>query len=226
MTTQLRTDIIFQVDSSKLVTGGSLTNPLPIVHPPMFLKQSACAPAHQDGDYPVVIGPQEDVFIYVADANNDMSVRMAPCGLIVHDLGGVSLTNDKMTDPAQQPITLPNFSEDLTNVPYIKVDPGTPAWHGVPESYANWAGYPMVSQGVTKMLKNIYGPYVHFNGTGDTDVTGKLQYGIIFMVTRFDAHNKQTEEYFYFDPYLVINGDVGKRADFASRAKMAQASRK
>jgi hypothetical protein len=223
---QLRTDIFFQVDSSTLKPGGDITNPVPLVHPQMYLKQSATAPVTQDGDYPVVVGLQEDVYIYVMDAKSDPSVRMAPCGFIAHDFGGKSLTDDDMTDAARQPITQPNFSETVDHVPFLGLTGANSGWGKVPSNYDNWAGFPLISQGMTKSIAKIYAPFVHFNVTSDSDIKGKLQYGIIFVVTRFDAQKNQTQEYFYFDPYLVINGDVGKRADLAVRAKMGQSSRK
>jgi hypothetical protein len=181
---------------------------------------------NQDPEYKVVVGPGEDVYIFIADTRNDPYVSMAPRGLIVHDFNGRAVSSQDMTNPKTQPITRPNFAPTVSNAPYIQLTDSGSDWQGVPQAYQYWIGSPLVLAGVEKAVNEADYPFVHFNSSTIASVTGPMQYGIIFALTRLDPGGRgQTLEFFYFDPFLTINGDVGQRVSAAMRAKIEEARR-
>jgi hypothetical protein len=199
------TTITFLADSTKLPRGSggtSLQNATGIGHPNMTVDQSGL-PLQTNvlGDTPVKIGPGEEVQLLVIDANGLLNVRLAPCALMVHDFNG---SIPDMTNGDTRPINVPEFDVNYANVPYLDYKtPNDPQWGTVPSNYQNWPGVPMISQLLNASNKQIYAPFIDFRGSS-VSATGSMQYGLVFVLTRDGDH----QEYFYFDPFLVINSST------------------
>ncbi|MFY0567619.1 hypothetical protein ACN28E_27855 [Archangium lansingense] len=193
----MATNITFLIDSTKLQKGGpSINAPVAVSHPPFVLNGKP-----MDPEYKVPIGGGENVVIYTEEANHSQSVKVAPCGIVAHTFKGEALSPSIMKDPTLRPIDIPNFELYPGPVPdfiaYLPDD--NPQWTAAPPSWPYWAGNPLISQGLYASMTRTYVPYVTFNGS--RIVSGELQYGLVFGLTR----DGTSVEYFYFNPYLVIN---------------------
>lgn len=189
--------ITFLVDTTKLQKGGSsINNPTPADHPPFILNGTP-----QGADYQVPLKAGENVRIYMEDANHGQNVKLAPCGIIAHTFKGEALSPSIMKDPKARPIDVPNFDLDMGPSPdfiqYLSND--NPQWTTSPGNWQYWANNPYISDDVQASLVPTFVPYTTFNGSNI--VSGLLQYGLVFAITR----DGKTVEYFYFDPYLNIN---------------------
>jgi hypothetical protein len=189
--------ITFLIDSTKLPKGGSSINaPVAVGHPPFLLNGQPQGP-----EYKVPIKGGENVVIYMEEANHSQSVKVAPCGIIAHTFKGEALTPTAMKDPALRPIDIPNFDMNAGPSPdfvqYLAND--NPQWTTAPSSWPYWAGNPYIWNDLKASLARTYVPYAAFMGSNL--VSGTLQYGLVFGLTR----DGSSVEYFYFDPYLLIN---------------------
>lgn len=189
--------IRFQIDSTKLPKGGSsITAPVGVGHPPFLLNGT-----QQAAEYQVPIKGGENVRIYTDDASRSQNVKLAPCGIIAHSFKQESLTPAIMKDPKLRPIDVPNFNmENGTSPDFIEyVDNDNPQWGSSPGNWQNWPNNPFISDDVRANSVPTYTPFSTFNGS--SIVSGLLQYGLVFALTR----DGKSVEYFYFDPYLNIN---------------------
>ncbi len=189
--------ITFLIDSTTLPKGGSSINaPVAVIHPPLIVNG-----APKDPKYQVPIKGGEKVVIYTEEANHSQTVKLAPCGIIAHAFKGEPLTPSIMKDPTARPIDIPNFDMNPGPSPdfiqYLAND--NPQWTTTSSSWPYWAGNPYISDDLKASLARTYVPYATFNGS--SLVSGLLEYGLAFGLTRDGA----SIEYFYFDPYLLIN---------------------
>jgi hypothetical protein len=189
--------INFLIDSTKLPTGGSSINsPVAVGHPPFLLNGKL-----QQPEYQVPVKEGEQVSIYTSEANQLTSVKLAPCGIIAHQFGQNPCTVEMMKAPALRPFDIPDFDMDPGPQPdFIQfVDNDNPQWQPTPSSWSNWANNPIISDDVQASLVRTYIPFASFNITKLQ--SGLLQYGLEFAMTK----DGKTVQYFYFDPYLLIN---------------------
>ncbi|NVI96847.1 hypothetical protein HV824_01735 [Myxococcus sp. AM009] len=187
--------IVFLIDSSALPKGGASVNTAVAVgHPPFVLNDKP-----QDPEYKVPVAKGENIRIYTEEQNHLTSVKLAPNGIIAHTFQGAQLTVAGMKDSSKRPIDIPNFDMDPGPVPdFIAFDDEDAQWTQTPPSWSNWPNNPLIDQDLTASMTRSYIPYVTFNAS--TIVSGELQYGLVFGLTRDGA----TVEYFYFDPFIVI----------------------
>ncbi|WP_437963773.1 hypothetical protein WMF04_29085 [Sorangium sp. So ce260] len=195
----MTTQINFLVDSTKLPGGGTIANPTFIVHPQFSLQQDSSPPVIQTGDYTVNLKPNEQVILRVVDSNGVVTTRMATYAIIVNTFKGEPLGDGDMTNPATRPINIPEFDEERGGVPYMAYAGGTPTWGPAPSGFSNWSGKPMIEQGLSASNATIYDPFIQFEGS--SNVTGVLEYGLVFGVTK----DGSTISYYAFDPKLGIN---------------------
>lgn len=189
--------ITFLIDSTKLPKGGSsIKSPVAVGHPPFLLNGTP-----QNPEYPVPLKAGEEVVIYTSEANHSQTVKLAPCGVVAHTFKGENLTTSIMKDPAMRPIDIPNFDMNPGPSPdfiqYVAND--NPQWTNSPSNWSYWPNNPFISDDLKASMARTYVPYTTFHGS--SLVSGQLQYGLVFGLTRDGA----TIEYFYFDPYLLIN---------------------
>ncbi|UQA56983.1 hypothetical protein [Polyangium aurulentum] len=150
------------------------------------------------------LGPKEYVNIYMAEANGNLRVRIAPYAVLASTFPDTNtfLTVETMKTDTLRPISVPNFDVDVDSMPYLNYGDGSPAWNNTEDkNYQYLTGAPEISQSLTTSNATIYAPYIQFQGTGVPNLTGQLTYGLVFVVTRDGV----TQEYFYFDPILMIN---------------------
>ena len=189
--------ITFLIDSTKLQKGGPSINAPAAVGPPPFILNGT----PQNPEYQVPIKANEEVVIYTVEANHAQSVKIAPCGIIAHTFKGEALTSTIMKDPTLRPIDIPNFDMNPGPSPdfiqYLGND--DPQWTPSPSSWPYWGGNPFISDDVKASMARTYVPFATFRGS--SLVSGLLQYGLVYALTRDGA----SVEYFYFDPYLRIN---------------------
>ncbi|WP_434347419.1 hypothetical protein ACN6A1_04475 [Myxococcus virescens] len=189
--------IVFLIDSSALPKGGASVNTaVPVKHPPFLLNDNL-----QDPEFKVPVAKGEDIQIYTEEKNHLTSVKLAPNGFIAHTFPNqnTQLTVAVMKDSSKRPIDIPNFDMDPGPVPdFIAFGDDDAQWTQTPPSWSNWPNNPLIDQGLTASLTRSYIPYVTFHAS--TIVSGELQYGLVFGLTRDGA----TVEYFYFDPFIVI----------------------
>lgn len=189
--------INFLIDSTKLPTGGaSINSPVAVGHPPFLLNGQL-----QQPEYQVPVKEGEQVTIYTSEANQLTSVKLAPCGIIAHRFGQNLCTVEMMKSPTLRPFDIPEFDMDPGPQPdFIQfVDNDNPQWQPTPSSWSNWANNPIISDDVQASLVRTYVPFTSFNVS--KLVSGLLQYGMEFAMTK----DGKTVQYFYFDPYLLIN---------------------
>ncbi len=188
--------INFLIDSTKLPKGGSSLNaPVGVNHPSFLLNGTLQGP-----EYQVPIKGGEEVVIYTSESNHSQSVKIAPCGIIAHSFKGENLTTSIMTNPALRPIDIPNFDMNPGPSPdFIQYLPADPQWTPSPSNWSSWANNPFISNDLKASMARTYVPFATFKGS--SLVSGLLQYGLVYGLTRDGA----TTEYFYFDPYILIN---------------------
>jgi hypothetical protein len=190
--------IKFLIDSTKLPQGGSsITAPAAVGHPAFLLNGQL----QSNGDYQVPVREGEEVTIYTLEANQVTGVKLAPCGIIAHQFGSKPCTVDMMKDPAQRPFNIPEFDMEFGPQPdFIKYNVNdNPQWQPAPGTWPYWAKNPVISEDVQANLVQTYVPYASF--TVSKLVSGLLNYGLEFAMTK----DGKTVQYFYFDPYLLIN---------------------
>ncbi|NOK02069.1 MULTISPECIES: hypothetical protein [Myxococcus] len=187
--------IVFLIDSNALPKGGASVNTAVAVgHPPLVVNDKP-----QDADYKVPVAKGENIRIYTEEQNHLTSVKLAPNGIIAHTFQGTQLKVADMKDSSKRPIDIPNFDMDPGPTPdFIAFGDDAASWTQTPSSWSYWPNNPLIDQDLTASLTRSYIPYVTFNAS--TIVSGELQYGLVFGLTRDGA----TVEYFYFDPYIVI----------------------
>ncbi|AEI65626.1 hypothetical protein [Corallococcus macrosporus] len=187
--------IVFLIDSTALPKGGnSVSTAVAVKHPPFLLNGKP-----EDSEYKVPVARGENIRIYTDEQNHLTSVKLAPNGIIAHSFQGDLLTVAEMKDASKRPIDVPNFDMDPGPVPdFIAYSDNDTPWTQTPPSWSNWANNPLIDQELTASMTRSYIPYVTFNAS--TIVSGELQYGVVFGLTRDGA----TVEYFYFDPSIVI----------------------
>ncbi|QDE71307.1 hypothetical protein [Myxococcus xanthus] len=187
--------IVFLIDSSALPKGGASVNTaVSVGHPPLVVNDKP-----QDADYKVPVAKGENIRIYTEEQNHLTSVKLAPNGIIAHTFQGTQLKVADMKDSSKRPIDIPNFDMDPGPTPdFIAFGDDGVSWTQTPPSWSYWPNNPLIDQDLTASLTRSYIPYVTFNAS--TIVSGVLQYGLVFGLTRDGA----TVEYFYFDPYIVI----------------------
>jgi hypothetical protein len=190
--------INFLIDSTTLPKGGaSINEPVAVPHPPFQLNGTL-----QKNDYQVPIKGDEQVVIYTSEANGVKSLKLAPCGIIAHSFPQESAKPKPsyMTDPALRPIDIPNFDMDPGPSPdFIQFLAADPKWAPSPSDWPYWSNNPLITNDVKASMVRTYVPFASFKGS--SLVKGVFAYGVVFAMTKDGA----TVEYFYFDPYLLIN---------------------
>ncbi|ADO74784.1 hypothetical protein [Stigmatella aurantiaca] len=192
----MTTKITFLIDSSTLPKGGaSINTAVAVAHPPFLLNGTL-----SDPKYKVPVAGGDTVFIYTQEKNLLPTVKVAPNGVIAHSFQGDPLSVDIMKNSSLRPIDIPNFDMDPGPSPdFIAYLDDNSQWSPTPSSWTNWANNPYISQDLQASMTRTYVPYTTFQTS--TLVSGELQYGVVFGLTR----DGKSVEYFYFDPYLVIS---------------------